>query len=194
MSEPTVTWLFAYGSLVSPQSLAETIGRTVDVGSGMYVARLNGWGRRWNYGSLRMRGSWTHDGVAVDHGLVVSLGVVAAPAEHCIGTVFAVRPDELARLDHREADYHRLDVTDRCTVENGPAIPRIEAYIPNPSSIARYEAARDDDRAAIRRSYWDLVHDAYAALGADHGAHMVATPQPDIPVADIVLASLPPAP
>ncbi len=55
------TWVFGYGSLVSPASLASTIGRHVGPDE-VAIAHLDGYGRRWNYGSLHLRGDWQHDG------------------------------------------------------------------------------------------------------------------------------------
>ena len=88
-----MTWVFGYGSLVSPTSLASTIGRTVTVGNGMHVAELAGYARAWNYGSEVLRGDWTtDDGTQIVGGLVVSLGIVPAPADSINGVVFEVDP------------------------------------------------------------------------------------------------------
>ncbi len=40
-------WVFGYGSLVSPASMATTIGRSV-APADVAVAHLDGYGRRWN--------------------------------------------------------------------------------------------------------------------------------------------------
>ncbi len=182
------TWLFGYGSLVSPASLASTIGR--DPGDGMHIAHVDGFGRRWNYGSKVLRGDWIHNDREVVGGLVVSLGVVAATGESCNGVVFDVDDDELAALDWRERDYERVDITDLTNVEADRFDGRVQVYVPRPSSIERYEVARDEGRAAIRQSYWTLVEDAFAALGDDHAEWYERTPAPDIPVADIRLHPL----
>ena len=182
------TWLFGYGSLVSPASLASTIGR--DPGAGMHIAHVDGYGRRWNYGSKVLRGDWIHEDRTIVGGLVVSLGVVAADGEACNGVVFDVDDDELAALDWRERDYERVDITEMTSVDVEQFDGRVQVYVPRQSSIERYEQARDEGRAAIRQSYWTLVEDAFAALGDHHAEWYGRTPAPDIPVADISLYRL----
>jgi cation transport regulator ChaC len=187
------TWVFGYGSLVSPTSLATTIGRVVAPGE-VAVAELAGFGRRWNYGAMHVRGTWSHDGVAVTDGVMVALGLTAGD-ESCNGVMVAVDPGELANLDRRERDYDRTDVTDRMTVLDGvtgvatarPASVRIVTYVPRASAVERYQTARDAGRAAIRQDYWDLVDGAFAALGPDHLARYRATPPPDIPVVEMTI-------
>ena len=191
-----MTWIFGYGSLVSPSSLASTIGRTVSVGNGMHIAELAGYQRAWNYGSEVLRGDWIgDDGTETIGGLVVSLGIVAAPGDSINGVVFAVDDDELADLDWRERAYDRIDVTDRITLIDQSASVQLDdpfaVYLPRPVSIARYEAHRDAGTAGIRRSYWDIVDAAFAELGAHHAEWYRRTPPPDVPVVDITLDPLP---
>ncbi len=182
-------WVFGYGSLVSPTSLASTIGRQVATDD-ISAAHLHGYGRRWNYGSLHLRGDWRHNDIDVYQGVVISLGLVLAEGERCNGIAVRVTEEELAQLDWRERDYERTDVTDR--IEADPALVggAIVTYVPRPSAVERYEAARDESRAAIRRSYWDLVSQAFADLGDSHSATYAATPAPDVPVLDMTLSLL----
>jgi len=183
------TWVFGYGSLVSPSSLASTIGRDV-APDDVVVAHLDGYGRRWNYGSLHLRGDWRHDDVDVRQGVVISLGLVLATGERCNGVAVRVTDDELAQLDWRERDYERTDATDLIEADFTGPRGRVVTYVPRPSAIERYEAARDERRAAIRRTYWDLVGRAFADLGAHHSAFYATTPAPDVPVVDISLSPL----
>ncbi|NND76468.1 MAG: gamma-glutamylcyclotransferase [Ilumatobacter sp.] len=187
------TWIFGYGSLASPASIASTIGR--EPRPAMRVAHVEGFGRRWNYGSKVLRGDWTHDGIDVVGGLVVSLGVQAGPDESCNGVVFRVDADELARLDWRERDYARVDVTEAVTIDerdgdDGVVDGAIEIYVPRPSAIDRYERARDERRAAVRSEYWQLVRESFAALGDSHAEWYDRTLAPDVPIVDVALHPL----
>ena len=182
-------WIFGYGSLVSPVSMATTIGRTV-ASNDVAVAHLDGYGRRWNYGSMHLRGDWHHDGVDIAEGLVVSLGLAAADDESCNGVIVRVTADELARLDWRERDYERTDVTEQIRLDSGGQRPQVMTYVPRQSAIERYEAARDAGRAGIRQTYWELVAAAFRDLGGDHHDRYVTTPAPDVPVVDMTLSML----
>jgi cation transport regulator ChaC len=182
------TWVFGYGSLVSPASLATTIGRHVDADD-VVVAHLHGYGRRWNYGSLHLRGDWRHGEIEVRQGVVISLGLVRSDAERCNGVAVRVTDEELAQLDWRERDYERTDVSD--LLDAGElAGRRVVTYVPRPSAVERYQTARDAGRAAIRRSYWDLVDQAFADLGDDHATTYASTPAPDVPVLEMSLSLL----
>jgi cation transport regulator ChaC len=183
------TWVFGYGSLVSPASMATTIGRVV-ASRDVAVAHLDGYGRRWNYGSMHLRGDWHHDGSTVTQGLVVSLGLVVAGSETCNGVVVRVTADELAQLDWRERDYERTDVTDLTRRDDDRPTERVMTYVPRASAIERYEAARDRRHAGIRRSYWELVSAAFSDLGGDHLDRYETTPSPDVPVVDMALSML----
>lgn len=190
----TDTWVFGYGSLVSPASLATTIGRNVEA-TDVVAAHLHGYGRRWNYGSLHLRGDWRHDEIDVQQGVVISLGVVPSGGERCNGVAVRVTADELAQLDWRERDYERTDVTDLIVTDVLDADLdlagcRVVTYVPRQSAIERYEAARDAGCAAIRRSYWDLVGQAFADLGDDHSTTYATTPAPDVPVLEMSLSVL----
>jgi cation transport regulator ChaC len=188
------TWVFGYGSLVDPQSLGNTLRRSVTIGVDFVEAELQGWGRRWNYGVGHVVGAWrTTDGRSVDDGVIVALGLVASESERTNGIVARVTPDELAFLDHRERDYDRVDVTER-VVASVPLVgrDRVVTYVPRPSAIARYEAGRDAGRAGIRSTYWGMVDSAFAVLGPDRvNQYRSSTPDPDVPVVAMVDANPP---
>lgn len=176
-----VSWVFGYGSLVSPSSLGRTLGREVSVERDWTPGVLRGFGRRWNYGSLHLRADWQHDGVVVERGLVVSLGLVEGP-EWCNGVLVRVTAEELSRLDHRERDYDRVDVTDAIET-TGAVRGRVVTYVPRVSAVQRYETHRAERRAAVNQRYVELVGDAFSALGDNERARFdESTPMPDVPV------------
>jgi cation transport regulator ChaC len=179
------TWVFGYGSLVSPESMARTIGRTVAPHEGWLAAHLHGFGRRWNYGSKRQRADWHGPDGFVESGVVICLGIEAAADERCNGVVVRVDDRELAALDRRESDYDRVDVTDLVATEREAIEGRIVTYVPRPSAIERYLSARLERRAAVRLGYVELVRAAFHGLGEHHlDEYVAATPEPDVPVVD----------
>lgn len=182
-------WVFGYGSLVSPDSVAATIGRAIDVEFGFAAAQLHGFTRSWNYGSLRQRATWDGADGRVDAGIVVSLGLVGDASRSTNGSIVRVGADELVELDRRESDYDRVDVTDRVdTVAGAPprsGPTRVFTYVPRRSAIERYERARVEGRAAVRRGYVELVEQAFTALGSDAiNRYRATTPGPDVPVVE----------
>ena len=186
-------WIFGYGSLVSPKSMARTIGRVAVHQTDFFLADLDGYGRRWNYGVVHMSGQWTRDdGVEIDDGTIVALGVVEAAGETVNGVVASIAGGELVNLDRRERNYDRVEVTDRITVlddEDDVVVGPIYTYVPRPTAVEAYTVGRDAGTAGVRRTYWDLCEAAFAAFGDDHLArYRSSTPDPDIPIVDLVSA------
>jgi cation transport regulator ChaC len=184
-------WVFGYGSLVSPQSFGETLGRTLRFGTDVFAAELTGFGRRWNYGVMHVTGRRRDQhGADVEHTLV-ALGIVPAAGESVNGVVGWVSDDELRALDRRERHYDRVDVTASVVVEHDAGAGRrwapIMVYVPRTEAIEHYEASRRRGTAAIERRYWDLVDSAFTALGGDHHErYLRTTPEPDVPVLELL--------
>ncbi|MDA3014730.1 MAG: gamma-glutamylcyclotransferase [Actinomycetota bacterium] len=183
------TWVFGYGSLVSPTSLGYTLGRSPVRGVDFLAAECDGWERRWNYG--HPMGGSTYSGADVDQiDTVIALGV-APVSDACMNGVIAlVDGDELERLDRRERNYDRVDVTDGVRLlENGPwsgDVNRVVTYVPRPNALDIYADARERGRAGIEIRYWNLVNDAFDALLPGQGErYRSTTPAPDVPVLDV---------
>ncbi|MDX2379206.1 MAG: hypothetical protein QNM02_05555 [Acidimicrobiia bacterium] len=181
------TWVFGYGSLVAPSSVARTIDRIIDQPDERVVTHLHGYGRRWNYGSQLLRGNWTTDGISVRDGVVVSLGLAVSPVEWCNGVSILVHGEELDALCARESDYELTDITDQVAVDADRIDGRVVTFVPRPGSVERYRRARDEHRAAVRADYVKIVHAAFDELGPDHRRLFDQTPDADVPVADIEL-------
>ena len=173
-------WIFGYGSLVSPVSFGVTIGRALTVGDTFHYAVLTGYGRRWNYGVGHATGDL--DGVTYS---IVALGLVAAPDETANGAIGWVTGEELERLDRREVDYDRVDVTE-LSAAAAPIDAPVETYVPKPHAVARYERFRDAGTGAIEQRYWDLVAGAFAGFGVgERRRYLATTPAPDVPVLEL---------
>lgn len=182
----TGCWVFGYGSLVSPESFGATLGRPLEPGVDMFPAELGGFGRRWNYGAQHTVGVATDDDGSSRIWTIVALGLVRSVSEAVNGVVAWVDRSELAGLDHRERHYDRVDVTD-CVSSRADRRGPVVTYVPHAEAQQRVEVAKADGRAAIERRYWDLVDDAFAALGDDQRArYRATTPDPGVPILDLV--------
>ena len=183
------TWVFGYGSLVSPASLGSTIGRLPERGRNFFAADCQGWQRRWNYGYLISPERYTGSEVSkID--TVVALGIVADTSAVMNGVLAAVSDAELARLDERERRYEQVDVTPQIVLLEGGderlEIGRVVTYVPTEDPIADYLEARDRGTAGIEIRYWNLVKRAFADLLPGQRERFEAlTRDPDIPVVDV---------
>ena len=162
------TFVFGYASLVDPESASSTLGH--DVAADRFrVARLAGWRRAWNVGSDRTshpeRTFVRADGTEFT-GVTAVLGLTPADGDVCAGAVLPVGTGDLARLDVRERNYDRVDVTGRVTWAGAPTSRVVFAYVPRPAATARLRAAVADGREVnVRAGYVRLVEAAFTALG-----------------------------
>lgn len=177
-------WVFGYGSLVSPVSFGATLGRELRPGIDFLEADLAGFGRRWNYGVRHTAGQTQHDDGSTRTWTIVALGLVESEHEAVNGVVGWVEDDELEALDRRERYYDRVDVTACVSVAAAAGFSgSVVTYVPRVEARRHYEDARDRRAAAVEQRYWDLVDDAFLALGEDRRARYHATtPPPDVPV------------
>jgi hypothetical protein len=158
-------FVFGYGSLAA--ELPFVPGREPrDEG---FVADLPGFARGWGVAMDNRRDLPGYKYYTASDGtrppvFVSFLDVAPAPGDAVVnGLCVPVDATRLGRLDLRERNYSRLDVSDR--IHAGKA--RVWVYVGTPAARERLCAARGDGRAVIDATYLEAVEGAFAALGAD---------------------------
>jgi hypothetical protein len=175
--------VFAYGSLVSPASAAETLGRPVELAG---HARLEGWSRGWHVcrDNLSVEKTFARaaDGSLPRH----CLGLGLEPdgqAEPPNGALIEVSEAELERLDLREMRYERADVTDAIDSEAG--FDRVIAYRGRPEHRRPTPIPED---TIIIAGYVAAVEAAFAELGTGElDRFRASTEAPPVELVDAVL-------
>lgn len=157
--------VFAYGSLVSAESVAHTLGPPLRT---PVPARLVGHRRRWSTVRDNLTSEKTF--ARTDDGSLPRyvLGLNLEPADDDPspnGALIEVSEADLERLDLREMRYRRLDVTEQLIVGQGPAgVPgfdRVVAYVARPEHFA---PVPPPDAVVIAR-YVRSVERAFGSLG-----------------------------
>lgn len=180
------TGLFAYGSLVSPDSAARTLGRPV---LDAVPARLAGWQRRWSQARDNLGCEKTFarrsDGSLPRH--VLGLNVERAEGTGGPnGVLIEIGERELERLDVREMRYDRVEVTAEVEPWDGrPArFDLVFAYSAKPE----HHAPQPLPDSVVLASYVRAVRDAFAALGLEQLELYAETSEPPpVEVAEAVL-------
>jgi cation transport regulator ChaC len=94
---------------------------------------------------------------------VAFLDIRPARGEAVNGLCLPVSEDQLARLDQRERNYIRRDVTAFCDLPAGDL--RVWTYLGSAAGRRRFTIARSAGRAAIDRAYLDAAISAFKRLG-----------------------------
>lgn len=174
--------VFAYGSLVSSASAAQTLGRPVEK---PIPARLEGWRRTWSLARDNSRAEKTFaraDGTLPRFclGLDIEPTTESPPPN---GALIELAEAELERLDVREIRYDRIEVTGSITPGAEPC-----------DAVFAYRARREHhhpippDGAILIANYLRTVEAAFAELGAEQlELFRATTPRPAVEVAEAFL-------
>jgi hypothetical protein len=152
--------IFGYGSLVSPASAGETLGRPVEVSG---PVRLPGWNRRWSTirDNHRVEKSFAPVSGEASIEWVLGLNIEPAPgAEGPNGALVEISEAEADRIDLREIRYERADLGDRFAAEHG--FDRVIAWVARPEHLAPSPTPLG---TAIIGAYVKTVEAAFDALG-----------------------------
>jgi cation transport regulator ChaC len=153
--------VFAYGSLVNPESFARTLGREP---AEVVPVRLPGWRRRWSIhrDNLAHEKTFAREGGGEVPPWVVGLnlerdeiGEGAAPN----GALIEISEGELERLDVRELRYDRVDVSG--AVAGSAGFDRVVSY----TAKREHFTAEPPQGAVAMAPYVRAIEAAFNALG-----------------------------
>ncbi|ADB48594.1 gamma-glutamylcyclotransferase family protein [Conexibacter woesei] len=167
-------WVFGYGSLAA------------EAHDG-YVTALAGHRRRWGVAMDNARDlpgyKWYRLCASGERprGVVAFLDVVAGRGA-VNGVCLPVDAGELRRLDARERNYERVEVTELVAEARG----RVWAYVGSAAGRARLAAGLRDGRALVSREYLDDVEDGFRRLGDEQLAAYRASTDPPPPGCAVV--------
>jgi len=152
--------VFAYGSLVLPESAAATLGRPVEP---LEPVRLHGWRRRWsvyrdNHNSEKVFAR-EPGGELPPFVIGLNLEPGGEPDEAPNGALLAVSEAELARLDVREMRYDRVEVGE--TIDPAHDFDAVFAYSAKPEHFA----PQPPPGAVAMATYQRVLERGFNALG-----------------------------
>lgn len=172
-------WVFGYGSLAAAPER--------EVAHGGFVTELRGHRRRWGvamdnrrdlpgYKWYRLRATGERPAV-----FVAFLDVVAGEGA-VNGLCLPVDATTLARLDARERNYDRVEVTEQVAGAQG----RVWTYAGSAAGRARLARGVREGRALVSREYADDVEHGFRTLGPEALAAYRASTDPPPPGCQVV--------
>jgi cation transport regulator ChaC len=177
-------WVFGYGSLVAEHRPAANPGP-----EDAAWARIHGFRRAWN---IAMRNvdpcndrKFFIDALTLEridiH--VTFTNLVEAASGSCSGVLIPVSAETLRGLDEREANYRRVDVTDRLSPR-----PRARAwtYLGLDDARARFRQGRRAGNIFVPSDYLQRVEKTFRDAGPGrHAEYLDSTDPVEVPVRDL---------
>ncbi len=161
--------IFVYGSMMNRGSMLATLP-TLSESCGPSMATLKGWKRSWNTGSDpadQPERIWHGEGGNVFEGTIVSLGLAKRDNAECPGALYRITVSDLAKVDNRERDYTRINVTGSVDGLELKPTDTVYTYVPTDEAQQRLVEALADDRAVLSKDYLRLVKEGFTSLHPD---------------------------
>jgi cation transport regulator ChaC len=162
-------YVFGYGSLINPQSIALTLGRKVDP-EGLTQVEITGYYRSWNLVvpvviSDQSQNSRTINAVFLD--LQKRSGMAAN------GVIFSVEAYELENMDIREKQYERIEVTSNICYLDQKSDIAVYTYVGKPEFfVINYSNPK------ILKRYHDVILQGLEYWGKDYARRFDQTTEP----------------
>ncbi len=178
-------YVFGFGSLVALAELARFLDRAPLAPREYALCSLLDHRRAWdiardNSKNLPGRPHYicAESGARPDV-FITSVNIRPHAGARVNGVAFRVGDDDIARLDHREGNYDRVEVSGQIDRE----IPgRVWTYRGSALAEARYRHGVAAGAAVVSRQYHDIVTDAFASHGGVFlDAYHASTDTPEVP-------------
>ena len=168
-SKGGVVGIVGYGSLISLQSMEETLGHKYR--DSIYLVHLDGFKREWT--DLTLTNEFTdaskydfyyvedRDSIPVDG--MISLNLSQEESGRINGVLYFVSKQDLSKFDERESGYQRVDVTKRI-VEFNVHNSIVYTYQTMPYRLYK-KSISSPKKYVILKEYTDLVYHACDSIG-----------------------------
>lgn len=162
MTEP-MCYIFGYGSLINPQSIAKTLQEHLE-DSSVEPTVLRDYERSWSIEDQVFIEGDTRREITM-----VFLNIKASKGAKCNGVVFPVNEKQLLDFDKRERRYNRVDVGHLVN-------PRKD--IPVYTYVGKEPYITPPDTAFVADIYEKIVEDGLALRGESFRSEYLATTVP----------------
>jgi cation transport regulator ChaC len=149
MPEP-VCYIFGYGSLINPESVAKTLREPVDVAA-IQPAVLRDYQRSWSLEETVLLNGKEEQQVTM-----VFLNIRSRKGTACNGVIFPVSERSLCDFDQRERRYDRIEIGHLLS-------PKVE--LPVYTYVGKEPYVTPPESAVVAERYEKLVEDGLAHWG-----------------------------
>ena len=182
-------FVFGYGSLMNLDKLQQYLGRDLAFGLDFKICGLRNFHRCWNVAmDNRLNLPNYKYYIEVETGnrpqsFITFLNIRPYQGKTIAGILFRVSHQELKKLDQRERNYQRIDVTQRIEEQvEGKAW----VYRGLKEAEQRYEEGLKQENGMIAQDYFDSIHYGYGLWGQETlFNYMATTDKPRVPILNL---------
>lgn len=182
------SFVFGYGSLVNIKNLEQYLKRQLKPNFDYTICGLYDFQRCWNVAMNNKvdlpEYKYYRDRYANNRldGFVAFLNIRPHPDRIISGILFRVSNAELKKLDLRERNYQRINITNQLNIKARNAW----VYIGSKDAEQRYQKGLSQGKAFISQDYYNSVQNAYRSLGEREWTNYLATTnKPSFPIMDL---------
>ncbi len=149
-------YIFGYGSLMLPSSIARTLGREPSVAE-LTPARVDGYARSWSVWGEALAGS----AESPQRVKLIFLNVAEQAGAWCNGVLLPVEEEHLPAFDLRENRYRRVDVRDAVTGAGDAAESHEPVYV----YVGHAAYRKPPPEARVASAYEHIIEQSFKIWG-----------------------------